>query len=230
MAENKKVKNATPVDFQNIHFKSTIERTIYKALIQQGIVPLYEGFTYTLSPDLRPQKVPYYTRRKERGSSQSKLSLEMSPIDPITYTPDFTFMLNGVFVIIEVKGFVNDTFPVKRNLFRKYLESEEGYTMYFEVRSKKELLRALDVVRMETPQIQKLRKHIPKLPEKEIPACYKCLDKRDFVGMQQIVDTVIRRIEKDRDKQGEKYAGIDLDSLYILQAELTAITIREDLV
>ena len=145
--ENKKILNATPVDFQDIHFKSTIEKTIYKALIQQGITPLYEGFTYTLSPDLRPQKVPYYTRRKERGVPQTKLCLEMSPIDPITYTPDFTFMLNGIFVIIEVKGFVNDTYPLKRNLFRKYLENDDGPVMYFEVRSKKELLRFQNCLR-----------------------------------------------------------------------------------
>lgn len=227
---NKKILNATPVDFQDIHFKSTIEKTIYKALIQQGITPLYEGFTYTLSPDLRPQKVPYYTRRKERGISKTKLCLEMSPIDPITYTPDFTFLLNGIFVIIEVKGFVNDTYPLKRNLFRKYLENDNCPVMYFEVRSKKELLRALEIVRMETPQIQKLRQLISKLPEKEIPACYKCLDERDFTSMEQIVNTVIRRIEKDREKQEQRYADIDLDSLYILQAELATITIHEDLI
>lgn len=228
--KNKKILNATPVDFQDIHFKSTIEKTIYKALIQQGITPLYEGFTYTLSPDLRPQKVPYYTRRKERGVSQTKLCLEMSPIDSITYTPDFTFLLNGIFVIIEVKGFVNDTYPLKRNLFRKYLENDNCPVMYFEVRSKKELLRALEIVRMETPQIQKLRQLISKLPEKEIPACYKCLDERDFTSMEQIVNTVIHRIEKDRGKQEQKYADIDLDSLYILQAELATITIHEDLI
>lgn len=83
---------------------------------------------------------------------------------------------------------------------------------------------------METPQIQKLRQLIPKLPNKEIPACYKCLDERDFTSMEQIVNTVIYRIEKDRGKQEQKYADIDLDSLYILQAELATITIHEDLV
>lgn len=228
--KNKKILNATPVDFQNIHFKSTIEKMIYKALIQQGIVPLYEGFTYILSPDLRPQKVPYYTRRKERGASQTKLCLEMSPINSITYTPDFTFTLNDIFVIIEVKGFVNDTYPLKRNLFRKYLENNTNPIMYFEVRSKKELLQALEIVKMETPQIQKLRNLISKLPEKDIAPCYKCLDKRDFMGMEHIVNTIIHKIEKDRKKQEQKYADIDLDSLYVLQAELTAITIREDLV
>ena len=83
---------------------------------------------------------------------------------------------------------------------------------------------------METPQIQKLRQLISKLPKKEILACYKCLDKRDFTSMEQIVNTVIHRIEKDRRKQEQKYADIDLDSLYILQAELATITIHEDLV
>ena len=83
---------------------------------------------------------------------------------------------------------------------------------------------------METPQIQKLRQLIPKLPNKEIPACYKCLDERDVISMEQIVNTVIYRIEKDRGKQEQKYADIDLDSLYILQAELATITIHEDLV
>lgn len=230
MQENKKIKNATPVNFNDIHFKSTIERTIYRALIQQGITPIYEGSTFTLSPRLRPIKVPYYTRRKVKGDSKTQLCLDMSPIDSITYTPDFTFLLNGIFVIIEVKGFVNDIFPVKRNLFRKYLESSEIPIMYFEIRSKKELLRALEIVKMETLQIQKLRNLISKLPVKEIPVCYKCLDKRDFIGMEQVVNTVIHKIEKDREKQEQKYAHIDLDSLYILQAELTTITIHEDII
>ena len=87
-----------------------------------------------------------------------------------------------------------------------------------------------NIKKMETPKIQKLRQLVTKLPEKEIPACYKCLDKRDFISMEQIVNTVIHRIEKDRRKQEQKYADIDLDSLYILQAELATITIHEDLI
>lgn len=86
-----------------------------------------------------------------------------------------------------------------------------------------------NIKKMETPKIQKLRQLVTKLPEKEIPACYKCLDERDFTSMEQIVNTVIYRIEKDRKKQEQKYADIDLDSLYILQAELVTITIHEDL-
>ena len=87
-----------------------------------------------------------------------------------------------------------------------------------------------NIKKMETPKIQKLRQLVTKLPEKEIPACYKCLDEKDFTSMEQIVNTVICRIEKDREKQEQKYANIDLDSLYILQAELATITIHEDLI
>lgn len=228
MHDNKKIKNATPVDFDSIHFKSTIERTIYKALIEQGITPQYEDFTYTLSPRQRPKNALYYARRKEKG--KFKLSLDMSPISPITYTPDFIFTLNDILVIIEVKGFINDVFPVKRNLFRKFLEYyNESPVMYFEVRSKKELLRALDIVKTETPQIQRIRSLIPKLFEKDIPICYKYLEKRDFVNLQQIVDSSIRKIEKDRMKEEQRYVEMDLDSLYILQSELTTLTIHEDI-
>jgi hypothetical protein len=148
----------------------------------------------------------------------------MSPLSSITYTPDFTFLYNGIFVIIEVKGFVNDTYPLKRNLFRKLLEEVEIPTMYFEVRSKKELLLALEKVKMETPKIRQLRKLILNLPEKDIPACNRYLENRDYESMQQVVDAAIKRVKKDE----EKYVDIDLDSLYVLQSELTIINLYEE--
>lgn len=222
MKENKKIKNATPINFQDLKFKSTIEKTIYLALIQEGIVPLYEGFTYILSDSIRPGITPYYTRRKVDG--KNVLALEMSPLSSVTYTPDFTFLYNGIFVIIEVKGFVNDTYPLKRNLFRKLLEEVEIPTMYFEVRSKKELLLALEKVKMETPKIRQLRKLILNLPEKDIPACNRYLENRDYESMQQVVDAAIKRVKKDE----EKYVDIDLDSLYVLQSELTIINLYEE--
>lgn len=223
--ENKKIRNATPTDFKEIHFKSSIEKTIYKTLLELGIKPQYEAFTYTLSSKLRPINVPYYTRRKMKNSTKHQLCLEMSPIDSITYTPDFVFTLNGILVIIEVKGFVNDTFPIKRNLFRKFLEERNIYTMFFEIRSKKELLQAIEIIKMETPQIRRIRTLISEMPEKEIASCFKCLDKRDYINLQQIVDTTIRKIEKDRKKEDSKYNSINLESLYTLQSELTIITI-----
>ena len=42
--------------------------------------------------------------------------------------------------------------------------------------------------------------------------------------MQQVVDAAIKRVKKDE----EKYADIDLDSLYVLQSELTIINLYEE--
>lgn len=230
MTVNKKIRNAAPTSLGNINFKSTIERTVYKTLIELGITPQYEGLTYTLSPSVRPSVTPYYTRRVNRKTHLKELSLDMSPISSITYTPDFTFELNGIFVIIEVKGFVNDVFPVKRNLFRKYLESANTPTMFFEIRSKKELMKAIEIVKMESNLITKIRQLISRLPDKDVPAANRMLNERDFKSLEHFVYLDILKIEKSRQKGEERFANIDLDSLYSLLTSLTEITIHEDIV
>lgn len=214
---NRKIQNAHPNRYNGIDFKSTTETRIYKALRTCGITPRYEEVTYELSPRMRPT-VPFYNRTKEKG-----FHLIMEPMSPITYTPDFTFTLNGVFVIIEVKGFENDVFPVKRNLFRKYLETLDYPVMYFEVRNKRELLQSLDFVKMEGPTLQAIRKLIPKLPERDIPVANRYLGNRDFDSLQDLVDSAITKLKSDkrRAQRGEppRYAHIDvadLDRLSVL--------------
>lgn len=204
---NKKIQNAHPNRYKGIDFKSTTETRIFKALIAAGINPDYEAHTFVLSPRMRPT-VPFYNRTKEKG-----FHFISEPISPITYTPDFTFTLNGIFVIIEVKGFENDVFPVKRNLFRKYLETVDYPVMYFEVRNKRELLQSLDVVKMESPVLNSIRKLIPKLPEKDIAIANRYLESRDFESLQDLVDSAIIKIKRDKKRENPKYAHIDLASL-----------------
>lgn len=204
---NRKIQNAHPNRYKGIDFKSTTETRIFKALIAAGINPDYEAHTFVLSPRMRPT-VPFYNRTKEKG-----FHFISEPISPITYTPDFTFTLNGIFVIIEVKGFENDVFPVKRNLFRKYLETVDYPVMYFEVRNKRELMQSLDVVKMESPVLNSIRKLIPKLPEKDIAIANKYLESRDFESLQELVDSAIIKIKRDKKRENPKYAHIDLASL-----------------
>lgn len=223
--ENKKIKNAKKTDFQGIAFKSSLEKLVYNTLLEQGITPAYENNTYTLSDPLKPTK-PFYVRTHIKG-----FHFEMRPLSPITYTPDFTFTLNGIFVIIEAKGFENDVFPVKRNLFRKVIEGWDIPVMYFEIRTKRELLQALDIVKMETKELTDIRKLIPKLPDKEYPIAIRLLGERDFVNLEELVNKTIARIEKDRkkDESEQRYSEIDLDSLYNLVTNISMITIHEDI-
>lgn len=204
--ENKKIKNATQTIEQNIEFKSKIEASIYKALLDQGIQPKYEAITYELSTKIRPT-VPFFNRIKK------VFGLDMRPVQPVTYTPDFTFNYNGIFVIIEVKGFENDVFSVKRNLFRKYLEDIETPVMFFEVRTKKELLEALRIIRAEDTQVQQVRKLITSLPDKDIPIAHKLLEGRKWAELHKIASLAIKRVEKANANGEPMYNNINLESL-----------------
>ena len=204
--ENKKIKNATQTIEQNIEFKSKIEASIYKALLDQGIQPKYEAVTYELSTKIRPT-VPFFNRIKK------VFGLDMRPVQPVTYTPDFTFNYNGIFIIIEVKGFENDVFSVKRNLFRKYLEDIETPVMFFEVRTKKELLEALRIIRAEDTQVQQVRKLITSLPDKDIPIAHKLLEGRKWAELHKITSLAIKRVEKASADGEPMYNNINLESL-----------------
>lgn len=210
---NKKIKNASKVISSNISFKSHLECMIYNTLVEHGITPEYEKKTFEFVPKLRP-KVPFFKRISK------VFGLEMKPLQPITYTPDFTFYKNGVLIIIEAKGFENDVYPIKRNLFRRYLETYGHPVLFFEIRTKKELLIALNIIKMESLQVQKIRKLIPSLPEKDIPIGNKLLEARDWEELQNLVSSAIIKIEKANEKGDTKYNSIDIAALYTLQAAI----------
>lgn len=217
--ENKKIRNARLIKFDGKKFKSASEVRIYKALKELNIDPNYEENTYVLSPKIR-SSVPFYNRTDTKG-----FHLITEPISQITYTPDFTFTLNGIFVIIEVKGFENDVFPVKRNLFRKYLSKLSFPCMYFEIRSKKELLEAIRIIKMETPIIQRIRTLLMCLPDKDISIGCKYLEQRSFDELHELVDSAITKVARSRRMKAdpalrEKYSSADLEGLYKLKERI----------
>lgn len=214
--ENRKIKNATKTTSSGIQFKSEIESRLYEVLLAEGITPKYEDKTFILSPRVRPS-VAFFNRVGK------VFKLDMKPIQPITYTPDFTFEYNGIFVVIEAKGFENDVFYVKKNLFRKYLETLKQPSMFFEVRTKRELLEAIKIVKMESPQVQRIRKLIPSLPEKDVPIGNKLLEARNWEELQNLVSSAIVKIERATSKGDDRYANMDLPSLYDLQASIPDI-------
>lgn len=140
MIENRKIKNARETTFNGITFKSKLEESFYKTLLQAGFSVNYESLKFTIIDGFTPT-VPFYNRSKSRVFRK-----DMAKVRAITYTPDFTFTYNGILFIIEAKGIENDVFPLKRKLFRRFLESMEMPCMYFEVHTKKELLQVIDII------------------------------------------------------------------------------------
>ena len=49
---------------------------------------------------------------------------------PITYTPDMSFTYKGYKVYVEVKGYMNDTFPLKAKMFLSYLAKQPDSSRY----------------------------------------------------------------------------------------------------
>lgn len=133
---NKKVKNATSTEYDNIKFKSKLEVTIYKALKEKGLNPLYEYNKFILQEGFRPLK-PYYLK-----GICPKTAKGYAKIIQITYTPDFTVKYGNNILFIEAKGKQNDSYPIKRKLFLKYLESMPN-AYFVEVYSKKDLVESL---------------------------------------------------------------------------------------
>lgn len=143
---NKKIKGATQEVCNNIKFKSKIEASVYKHLLQSGFNPVYEGMTFTLWEGFKPT-VPYYTMSGKYNK------LNNTKLRDITYTPDFTFMYKNKLIIIEVKGFTNDVFPYKFKMFRKILE-EKPYinnTLVFEIFSIKQLKECIKIIKEYDP-------------------------------------------------------------------------------
>lgn len=141
MAENKKIKNARESVFNGITFKSKLEESFYKTLKAANLDPNYELMKFILIDGFRPT-VPFYNRSKSKV-----FRLDMSKVRDITYTPDFTLLYNDILFIIEAKGIENDTYPLKKKLFRRLLESMKVPCVYFEVHTKRELLKVIDIIK-----------------------------------------------------------------------------------
>lgn len=159
MSENRKIKNATPKDYDGLHFKSLLEVMTYKVLKQEGFNPEYETHTYLIWEGYVPT-IPFFTKNKLKRKDCRFEVLSVNtvkdnrPIMGITYTPDFYFEYGGKKVIVEVKGMLNDVFPYKFKMFRKHLEEQPDKDCYiiWEIYTKKQLLECVNLLRHSVSQ------------------------------------------------------------------------------
>lgn len=149
---NRRVLNATPVVAKDgTQMKSKIEERIYDALQNLGFDPKYEAETFTYWTGEKP-KTLFFDRDSKRQNR-----LNMKKFIDMKYTPDFIFMFEGIKVIIEVKGWENDNFSIRKKLFRAYLDSLLYPVVYAEIFTKKQLLSFLEELRKRAPDIKKQR-------------------------------------------------------------------------
>lgn len=140
--ENKKIINASPLEYDGIFFKSKLEKMAYQTLKEQDLPVLYEPKKFIIWEGFRPN-VPFYNK----DASTRMLKMDSKKVIDISYTPDLMFEYNNHLIIIEMKGFENNTYPLKKKIFRKWLESNYPNSIYFEIFTKKQLLQAIDIIK-----------------------------------------------------------------------------------
>lgn len=140
--KNKKIINASPLEYDGIFFKSKLEKMAYQTLKEQGFPVLYEPKKFIIWEGFRPN-VPFYNK----DASTKMLKMDSKKVIDISYTPDLMFEYNNHLIIIEMKGFENNTYPLKKKIFRKWLESNYPNSIYFEIFTKKQLLQAIDIIK-----------------------------------------------------------------------------------
>lgn len=138
---NKKVRNATVVEYSGIKFKSKMEVSVYKTLIVNGFKPEYESKKFTLVKGFKPT-VQFYVPNKNK-----ELMCVTKKVIDVTYTPDFIVYVDEVLIVIEVKGQPNDIYPLKRKLFMKYMEESNIPMMFFEIHNMKQLYKTIEIIK-----------------------------------------------------------------------------------
>lgn len=125
---NKKVRGATEVVYDGIHFKSKFEGKVYLKLKAMGYAPLYEPDTIVLREGFRP-KTPWSMDGRDVVCKNGTAVKEQST----KYTPDFRIVFpEGFILYVEAKGHPNDRYPLIRKLFLEWLQSHDN-TLFAEV-------------------------------------------------------------------------------------------------
>lgn len=109
-----RVRNATKVDKYGLHFRSKLECYTYEAFMNAGIPVEYELKHFTLLPKFE------YNQEKIRA---------------MTYLPDFI----GKGFVVECKGLMGDSFPLRWKLFKYYLKQHRSKMKCYLVRNHKQV-------------------------------------------------------------------------------------------
>lgn len=142
---NLKVRNATPLVFEGIEFKSKLEVEAYRLLREEGFLPEYEKHTYEVWKGGK-FSVPCYDFHHDRKQHRDVWGLNRYRTQSIKYTPDFTFMSGNVFIVMEIKGYANDRYPYIKKLFRRWLDANIPKSMFLEIHNRRQLDAAIKII------------------------------------------------------------------------------------
>ena len=111
LEENKKIKGAKEVVFEDIKFKSRLEMACYKKFQEAGLNFSYEPEKVILWEGFKPSSIQIYSpKRAGRGSYRGNLELQEKKLLNVTYTPDFVVTKDKSSLLTplsRIKPFIN---------------------------------------------------------------------------------------------------------------------------
>lgn len=135
---NKKIRNATPCEFNGIKFKSILEKNCYIELKRANLEVKYEPIKFIISEGIRVKKPYLYFKKGIPIIEQNKKLVNIS------WTYDFLVTNDkGHNFVVEAKGNLNDIFPIKFKMFRQLMDEHDEYDGIVLVHTKRDCLEAI---------------------------------------------------------------------------------------
>ena len=145
MVANKKVKNATTTVYNNISFKSKLEVSCYKKLETSGFTFTYESDKIVLWSGESISNVAVYEPDKTKQLSKK---IQGFKLRDMTYTPDFKLYHKGYTIYFDVKGHVNDVYPIKKKMLIQHLNNIVGEKyIFFEPHNVRQMLQTIEIIK-----------------------------------------------------------------------------------
>lgn len=158
-SKNKKVNNATIVEYQGKKFRSKLELFAFKELEKSELHFLHEGIRFNLLQGFYLENtelwclVPEDTGKKDKNGKKINKDVfkqDTRKVMSWTYTPDFIIHIEelDLFFVIETKGSMTDTYPLKRKMFLKVLETKykDYKTFFLEPHNQKQVLKSIELI------------------------------------------------------------------------------------
>lgn len=123
--ENKKIRNATPTIVNGIQFKSRLEATFFFIMHKKGFIFVYEKEAIVTFLE-RKLKCTAFILRKDKLVQKTKLSQRC-------YTPDGYLEYKGKIIYVELKGYPNDSYTIRRDLFLNKI-ADDTNVYFFEIK------------------------------------------------------------------------------------------------
>jgi hypothetical protein len=225
---NKKVKNASPIEYAGIRFKSKLEKTCYELLFIAGFNPSYEPQQFEIFPEYILKFGSCYKHYTQKKNKKETLMLSNNKLQGIKYTPDFYFSYCGYKIYIETKGRPNETYPIRKKIFLSWLDQQAetcNFNYYFfEPHSKKEIMEMINIINTlpMNEQLNKIKTLLKVLPTKEFNKAVEYINKRDFDSLSELINSTVILVEKHLYQENYKgsYSNLDIESLLFLKAEV----------